>query len=215
MPFGGLLSVGVGLAGKAVLGAIQNHKASQIHPQYTPYVPSQYAKDNLATAQNAYNGRMAGAPYLEQNILANQANQNANIDRSATDGGQVLAAKAGAQGQTNAGFEHLQAQEAMNKYGLLNNLNLANSAMTQEGDKTYQANLQKYSMDAQQQNALRQSGITNVFGAVNGVGSAAMMKMMMGKMPKSTTAAGGQTAPAGSDIQSILPYLMMMGGGVN
>lgn len=175
MPAGGLLSLGIGVAGKAVLGLIQNHKASQIKPQYHPYTPSPYAQATYGLAQQVYNGRMAGASTLEQNIMANQANQQGNVERTATDGSQALAVQAGQQGQTNQAFSNLQTQEANNKYQMLNNLNLASAGMTAEGDKTYQSNLQKYQMDTSQQNQLRQAGLANMFGALGDVGKLGYM----------------------------------------
>lgn len=188
-----------------ILGAVQMHKADQINPVYSPYTTSQYAKDNLSTAQNAYNGRMAGATTLEQNILGNQSNQNANVDRNATDGAQALAVKAAGQGQTNQAFSNLQTQEAQNKYQMLNNLNLANNGMTQEGDKVYQSQLQKYQMDVSQQSALRSAGINNLFGAVSGLGGSAMMMNMMNG---SSGGSSGGSKGGGSDLTSMLPFLL-------
>jgi hypothetical protein len=165
----------VGIAGKAVLGAIQQHKANQIKPDYHPYTPSPYAQQTYGLAQQVYNGRMAGAPSLERNIMANQANQQANVARTATDGSQALAVQAGQQGQTNQAFSNLQTQEANNKYQLLNNLNLASAGMTAEGDKQYQSELQKYQMDTSQQTQLRQAGLANMFGALGDVGKVGIM----------------------------------------
>lgn len=153
----------------AVVGITQLGKAGKIHPEYSPYQVSQYAKDNLSNAQNAYNGRMAGATSLEQNILGNEANANAMVDRTATDGSQALAAKIANQGQSNQAFHNLQTQEAQQKYQMLNSLNMANQGLTTEGDKVYQDKLQKYQMDAQAQAALRSAGLTNISGAIGGL----------------------------------------------
>lgn len=187
-----------------ILGAFQLSQAGKIHPQYNPYQVSPYAKDNLANAENAYNGRMAGAGALEQNILANEANTNANVDRTAGDGSQALAVKAATQGQTNASFRNLQTTEAQQKYQLLNNLNLANTGMTNENDKMYQDKLMKYQLDSQQQSALRNAGITNIAGAVNGLDSSAMMMSMMGG------GGGGQRGKpgGGSNLMQMLPFLL-------
>lgn len=203
MPAGGLLSLGVGVAGKAILGLIQNHKASQINPQYQPYQPSGYAKSTLGTAQQLFNGRMAGASTEEQNILGNQANQEATIGRTATDGSQALALDAATQGQTNQGFHNLQTQEDQNKYQLLNNLNLAGAGMTAEGDKDYQSRLQKYQMDLQQQAALRQAGLTNIGNATNDAGQVPMMMALI-KQLQQRNGAAAPTQPAGG-LTSMLP----------
>lgn len=181
-----------------ILGAVQLGKAGKINPQYSQYKTSPYAEDNLANAENAYNGRMAGATEMEQNILANQAGANAAVDRSATDGSQALAVKAANVGQTNQAFHNVQTQEAQNKYAMLNNLNMANQNMVTEGDKEYQSKLQKYMMDVQQQAALRQSGITNLFGAINGVGNDAMSYNYM-RQNNSQGQNGG--------VMSMLPFI--------
>lgn len=158
-----------------IVGALQLGQAGKIHPQYTPYTPSPYAATNLSNAEQAYNGRMAGASTLEQNIMGNQANSNAAVDRSATNSAQALAVKAANVGQTNQSFRQVQTQEAQNKYQLLNNLNLANQGEVQEGDKTYQAQMQKYQMDIGQQGALRSSGLTNIANGLGGLSSTAML----------------------------------------
>lgn len=170
-----------------IIGAVQLGQAGKINPQYTPYAASPYAAANLGNAQQAYNGRMAGASTLEQNIMANQANSNAAVDRSATDSSQALAVKAANAGQTNQAFKQVQTQEAQNKYQLLNNLNLANQGMVQEGDKTYQAQLQKYQMDLGQQGALRSSGLTNIANGLGGLGSTGALDKMGGSFLGSGT----------------------------
>lgn len=214
MPAGGLLSLGVGVAGKAILGLIQNNKADQVNPTYTPYTRSPYAKSTLGTAQQMFNGRMAGATNLDQNILANQANTNAGVDRTATDGSQALAVKAAVQGQTNQGFHTLQTQEEQNKYQMLNNLNMANAGMTAEGDKQYQAELQKYQMDVNNQNALRQAGITNMYGAVTDGGQIPMMMALIKQMQQQKTQSVPQAAPS-SGLNALAPLLQFAGGQIN
>jgi len=187
-----------------LFGAFQLSQAGKIHPQYTPYQTSPYAENVLENAKNAYGGRMAGATELEQNILTNQANVNANADRTATDGSQALAVKAANQGQTNAAFRNLQTQEAQQKYQLLNNLNLADQTMINEGDKKYQDMLYKYQMDAGQQAALRNAGIQNIFGAVNGLSGSAMQYNMM----NGGGSGGGSGGTSGGGLMAMLPFLL-------
>lgn len=185
MPVGGIGALAIGALAKGILGAVQNTKASQVHPVYKPYQPSPYAKQTLATAQQLFNGRMAGAAAEEQNIQGEEANQNAAIARTATDSGQALAAQAATQGATNKAFSSLQTQEDQNKYQLLNDLNLAQAGMTAEGDKQYQAELQKYQMDVNMQNQLRQSGITNMYGAAEDIGQIPMTMELIKQLKKS------------------------------
>jgi hypothetical protein len=165
-------------------GIKQNSEANQIHPDYQGYNGSAYAASTLGTAQQLFNSRMAGAATEEQNALANQANQEATVGRTATNGSQALAIDAGTQGQTNQAFHNIQTQEDQNKYQLLNNLNLANSQMTTEGDKEYQAKLQKYMMDTQQQAALRGAGGKNISSGISGaegaVGGSGILGSVLG-----------------------------------
>jgi hypothetical protein len=149
-------------------GAKQNSEANQIDPVYTPYTASPYAASTLGTAEQAYNGRMAGAASLEQNIYGNAANTEGQVAKTATDGSQALAVEAATQAQAGGQFRTLQTTEEQNKYQLLNNLNLANSQETTEGDKVYQAQLQKYMMDTQQQAALRGAGAKNISSGISG-----------------------------------------------
>jgi hypothetical protein len=78
--------------------------------QFSPFIRS-----NIALANNAYNGRMAGATQAEQNIQAAQANQVAGAARAATSGAQLLAVGAGAEGQSDEALANLQQQEAIQK----------------------------------------------------------------------------------------------------
>lgn len=154
-------------------GIKQNAEANKIHPQYDPYTSSQYAASTLGTAQQLFGGRMAGATAEEQNIYGNTANTDQQVTKTAGDSSQALAILAGTQAQTGKQFNQLGIQEDQNKYQLLNNLNLANQGETTEGDKVYQANLQKYMMDTQQQAALRGAGSKNIGSGIGGIESAA------------------------------------------
>ena len=175
-PFGiaGAALGGIADIGKLIFGLHQNHLANQIHPFFQQYVTSPYAKDQLGDALNAYNGRIAGAADLANNIYAAGANNYANTARNATDSGQALALGMLNQGQQNDAFTNLGIQEAQNKYQLLNNLNSAYGVMRDEGDKVYQSMLQKYMMDTQQQQQLRNSASQNIFGAASDLSGGAI-----------------------------------------
>lgn len=165
---GGIIG-GISALGKIGTGIFQNSQANKIDPQYTPYEVSQYAKNRLALAQNLFGGRMFGAPELERNILASQSNYLNSVGRNASDSGQALAMGALAQGQTNQSMQDLQIQEAQNKYNMLNNLNQSYQGMINEGDKVYQDMMNKYQLDIEQKNALRDSAFSNIFGGVNDI----------------------------------------------
>lgn len=153
--------------GKGILGLIQNSKANQIHPQWQQYQANPLAAQQLATAQNAYNGRMGGALAQEQGIYNAQANTQASVERNATDAGTALAMAAAGQGSTNDALNKLGVQEAQNKYNLLGNLNQAYGTNIAEGDKVYNSMMQKYQMDTQAQKELRSAAFNNIFGGIN------------------------------------------------
>jgi hypothetical protein len=162
---GGLLC-GLADIGKLIFGAHQNHLANQIHPIFNQYQTSPYAKQQLGVANQLFNGRMAGAGALEQNIGASQANYLNNAQRNATDSSQLLSLAGLSQGQSNNAYQDLQTKEQQNKYNMLDNLNHAYNVMINEGDKTYQSMLEKYQMDTQQQQQLRGASAQNMFGAL-------------------------------------------------
>lgn len=162
---GGVLG-GIADVGKFFTGLHQNHLANQIHPVFNQYQTSPYAKQQLGVANQLFNGRMAGAGALEQNIANSQANYVSGAQRNATDSAQLLSLAGQAQGQSNNAYQDLQTKELQNKYNMLDNLNHAYNTMIGEGDKTYNSMLQKYQMDTEQQQQLRNAGSQNTFGAL-------------------------------------------------
>jgi len=175
-----LMAIGAGIGalgsiGKFIFGNKQRREGKKIKPIFNQYQTNPYAKQQLGIAQNMFNGRMAGAPQLERNIMASGANFNANVGRNATDGSQALALAAAGQGQTNQDLGNLQVQEQQNKYGMLQNLNQAYGGLINEGDKEYQSMLQKFQMDTQQKNALMGGGAQNMFGGISDLASLGIM----------------------------------------
>lgn len=177
---GGLLS-GAAALGKTIFGFIQNGKANKIHPEWRQYQTSPYAKSQLGIAQQLFNGRMAGAGNMENNIAASQANFDNNVTRNATDSSQALALAAAGQGIANQSYNDLLTRELQNKYSLLDNLNAGYQGMVNEGDKVYQSQLDKYKMDKQEQAGLRGAAWQNIFGGVNDLASGLMMKDQQNK----------------------------------
>lgn len=180
MPLPILAGIGAGLGaigsiGKMIFGGRQRREARKINPVWQQYQASPFAKQQLGIAQQLFNGRMGGAAQLENNILTNQANYNANLQRNATDSSQLLALGAAGQGQTNNAFQNLQIQEAQNKQAMLGNLNNAYGTMIQEGDKVNQSINQKYQMDMAQKQALLGGGAQNIFGGLGDLASLGIM----------------------------------------
>ena len=121
----GGIGAGLGSAFKIYQGIKQNSLADQINPVYDVYKGSNAVGQNVAAAQNAYQGRMAGANSAQENLLRAQQNQFANASRGATDASQLLALGAAGQGQTDAGVNNLATAEGQNQRGLLDNLQAA------------------------------------------------------------------------------------------
>jgi hypothetical protein len=170
----GLIISGVGALGKGVLGVSQMSKANKLRPEFVEYKENPLAKQNLGIAQQLYYGRTPGMSQAQANIQAAQANQLAAGQRAATDSATLLALGAGSQGATNAALSDLAAQEGQQKLGMFDNLSRAYAMSIAEGDKVQQNKMARFGFDANAQNALRQSGISNIFGGVSDIGGGLM-----------------------------------------
>lgn len=170
----GLIISGIGALGKGVLGVSQMSKANKLNPQFELYKENPLAKQNLGVAQQLFYGTTPGISQAQANIQAAQANQLAAGQRGATDSATLLALGAGSQAATNAALSDLAAQEAQQKMGMLNNLSRAYAMSIGEGDKVQQSKMGKFQFDANAQNALRQSGMSNLFGGFSDIGGGLM-----------------------------------------
>ena len=170
----GLIASGIGALGKGIFGSSQMKKANRINPQFSEYKENPLAKQNLGVAQQLFYGRMPGISQAQANIQATQANQLAAGQRGATDSATLLALGAGTQGATNAALSNLAAQEGQQKMGMFDNLSRAYAMSIGEGDKVQQNKMMKYQFDVNAQNALRQSGVSNIFGAASDIAGGAM-----------------------------------------
>ncbi len=170
--------------GKIALGIKQNHEANKIKPVYTPYQESQYAKNFLSTAQNRYYGRSQASVMNDQNIAASQAAAMQNVSRNATDSTQALAMANALQNSTNDAFAAQRAADDQQKFGALSLLGNAYKGMVAEGDKVYQDKFNKFKIDTEQKSALRQSGLSNLFGAVEDIGGGIMSSYKLGAFKK-------------------------------
>lgn len=170
----GAIMSGVSALGKGIFGMSQMNKANQINPQFAEYRENPLARQNLGAAQQLFYGRTPGMAQAQANIQSAQANQMAAAQRGATDSATLLALGAGSQAATNAALSNLAAQEGQQKIGMFDNLSRAYAQSIAEGDKVQQNRLMKYQMDINAQNALRQSGIGNIFGAASDIAGGAM-----------------------------------------
>jgi len=190
MPLPAAIGLGLGAAaqiGKFFSGVKQNKLANKINPIYKPYEKSIYADKQLGIANQLFNGRMAGAANQERNIATSQANATSNVNRNATDASQALALNAGVQGQTNDAFADLQMRESQNKYAMLDNLNRAYGVNINEGDKVYQDQMNKYQLDMQAKNQLRDAAMKNKYSAIEGLGGLAVESDRLGIFKKKPT----------------------------
>jgi len=170
----GAITSGIGALAKSGLGAYQMGLANKIKPQWSEYKENPLAYQNLGAVKNLYYGKSPAFTQAEANIRQAQANQMANAQRNATDSATLLATGAGGAAQTQSSLSNLAGQEAQQQAGVLDNLSRAYAMAIGEGDKVQANKLMKYQMDAQQQAALRQAGIGNIFGGVTDVGAGIM-----------------------------------------
>jgi len=173
---GGAIGAVSGLAGSigALIGSAKDKKESnKINPEYKPYEISPYAKNNLALAKARLGSKSAAVTMAETGIQKNQAAAGYNAEKSASDGSQLLAAGGAIQAQAdNAETNLAGAQEQFTQQNL-QNLNQANAGMTNELDKQYQDNLQKYMTDLNLKMAYRNAsrqGFSNAMAGLAGVG---------------------------------------------
>lgn len=175
MPAAGGIISGIGALTKIGMGIHQNNLARKVVIPDATYNSSQYAANNLGTAENMFNGRMAGAGTAEQNILNNGSNTEGAIQRNSTSGAQSLATAMASQGQTDSSLQHLGQQEGNYKMNMLNNLNMANNGMTMEGDKVYNDKVRKQNLAIGEKNSLRGAGFQNIGTGINEMGATANM----------------------------------------
>lgn len=165
----GVSAIGAGT--KIYSGFKQNSLANKINPQFDQYQTSPYAKQQLGTAQQAYNAPMPGYQDQVRGIQTAQSNANSFVQKNATDSGQALSLGGLNQGIANNAVTDLGRQQAQYKMGMLGNLNNAYGAMIGEGDKEYNSQFQKYQTDVGIQQGLRSGGMQNISSGINDIAS--------------------------------------------
>lgn len=195
----GVAVAGVGL-GLGVIGGIgklfgSSHSNSQLNDllkQDPTYTANPIAAQRMGLAQSLLNSRMPGAAYAEQNIYGNQANQQANIQRNATDGSQALALGAASQATTNQAFGQLNQQEDQNYQQRYNNLVGAQQGQIQEGDKVYQDQVRRFG-DIAQIRGQQNQNTQNAWGSLSNLGFSAANFGLSGGVSKIFGSGGGQS----------------------
>lgn len=166
------IGLGVGLIGGIGKMFASSHANSQLNDllaQDPKYTANPLANQRLGLAQTLLNARSPGAAYAEKNIYGNQANQQAAIQKNATDGSQALALGAAGQAQTNQAFLGLSNQEDQGYQQRLNNLNQAQQGEIQEGDKVYQDQIRRFG-DIAQIRGQQNQNTANAWGSISNAG---------------------------------------------
>ena len=167
-----LAAVGLGLGVAGSLGKLfggGNANLEALLKQDPQYKANPIASQRMALAQNLLNARMPGASNYEANIYGNQANQQANIERNATDGSTALALGASSQGQTNKSFGDLSTQEAQDYQRRYGNLVGAQQGEIAEGDKIYQDQVRRFE-DLAKIRGAQNENTQNAWGSVSNLG---------------------------------------------
>lgn len=134
----------VGTIGKMFSRAKNNRELEKLLGQDPSYSINPLAQQRLGLAQTLLNARMPGSQARENRIFGNQASNQYNVGRTATDASQALLMNATGQGQTNQAFGDLGMDEANYFQQNLNNLTGAQEGMIQEGNKVYEDQVRKY-----------------------------------------------------------------------
>jgi hypothetical protein len=156
---GGLYKIGQGIH--------QNNLAKKVVVPGASYTSSPYAASMLEEARRIKNSAQPGMASATRNILGNEGNTTAAINRNATSGSQALALLSASEGNTNQAFNQLDQNQNQWQESTLNNFNNANLGMINEGDKVYQDAVRKRQEAIAEKNALRGAGAQNTGGAIN------------------------------------------------
>lgn len=169
--------------GSALFGALSRRKlakqqaamAAKINPVRKMYNTSPYALENKAIAENAANGRMAGAESAEQGILSSQANAINAAQRNATSSADALAVAAGSQGAATDAQVNLADMEARYAQQAQQQVMGANDALTNEERMKYQDQLDYYNDLSAQKNALQYASYANRAGSNQALSNGGMI----------------------------------------
>jgi hypothetical protein len=187
---GTAIGAGIGLLGgisKYLTGVKQQKLADSV-------TGSPEVDEQLNQIRNLMNARMPGATQYQQQIDQNQANTNANNQKIAGDASQLIAGANNAQEVANNATVNLAAKEGEYKSGLLNNLQSAYNAKTQ--DQRYVNQLK---------GNLVSSGLKNKAGALNDVSSLAMLLDQAGLFGKKGGLGTGIGSIIGNTMQNYKP----------
>ncbi len=127
----------IGSIGKMFGNGKANRELRALEKQNPIYKANPLAAQRLALAQTLLNARSPGSMQVERNIYGSAANQNAGIDRNATDANSALLAKTGTFGQELNAFNKLGLNEAEDYQRRYGNLTNAQEGQINEDDKVF------------------------------------------------------------------------------
>lgn len=168
------MGIGAGLQAANTLyqlgsGIVQSVKGSKIKPQRPTYkIPREIAQNQAMYRAQANSTRVPGQSIIENNIKAGSANAMRNVQNTARNTGDVLAAASQINSNQNQAFNNLGLQGAQMQMANKDRLASANETMAQYRNQAFDYNKnQPYLNQMARKNALIGSGAQNISGAFN------------------------------------------------
>lgn len=185
LPF---MGIGAGLQAANTLyqlgsGIVQSIKGSKMKPQRPTYkIPREIAQNQAMYRAAANSTRVPGQSIIENNIKAGGANALRNINNTARNTGDILAAASQVNSNQNQAFNNLGIEGAQIQMKNRDRLANANETMAQYRNQAFDYNQNQPYMNAMaRKNALIQSGAQNIAGGLNsGANSAFNASMLQG-----------------------------------
>ena len=133
------------------------------------YVENPISRQRMGLAATLLNARSPGSMIAERNIYANQANQMANINRSATSSNEALLGGMGTLGITNQAFDRLNERDDMDYQRRYGNLVNAEEGVIREGDKVFIDDVRRFGNEFQVGGAIN-ANRQNTWGDISNLG---------------------------------------------
>ncbi len=193
---------------------VWRRKAKALNPieAYKEVDPN--AKKQYSLAQQMFNSRLPSAAQAEQNIMANQANNQSNVSRNATDGATALVANAAGQAQSDQSFKDLAIAETAYKGDMLGNLNNQSVNLQNEGNMVHADKVRRFNDNTARKDAYTsayQSLKTQGINDLNGLVQKVIMSIAGGMggggggmMGGAGGAAGGASGGGGMNMSTIM-----------
>lgn len=159
----------VGAIGKMIGRGKANRDMRKLLAKNPKYVENPIARQRMGLAAALLNARSPGSMIAERNIFANQANQMANINRSATSSNEALLGGMRTQGTTNQAFDRLNERDDMDYQRRYGNLLNAEEGVIREGDKVFSDDIRRFGNEFQIGGAIN-ANRQNTWGDISNLG---------------------------------------------